>query len=410
MNTNANYILSTLESHGYEAYYVGGCVRDILLGKVAADFDITTNCLPDTVESLFKRTRATGKKFGTITVILTSFDGSDETFEITTFRCDQGYIDGRRPTSVAFSSDLKTDVERRDFTINAMAMDRSGKVYDYHNGQKHLLEKRLLTVGNPDQRFSEDYLRILRGIRFSSTLSFDLDPSVEKSILKYGSKVDSVSKERIYTEMIKLLVSCNPYHGLQYMYVLNIWPIFFPNIDFQRIHKSSLNKLPADLIHRLVYLYHQNHIEAIERSMGSFNLPKKTQKKITSLLIMLNHISSSALDNLSLTLKHALLNISRDDHAYFLEFLEIFIDTLPLHNYHSNTMILDTLKYIITNKSPLYMNDLAINGKDLMAYGIQGPSIGKTLLFLQQQVIITPGINVKSDLLYLAQNFSCDIV
>lgn len=408
MNLNANFVLSTLESHGYKAYLVGGCVRDMLLGKMPVDYDITTDCLPETVETIFSKTLATGKKFGTITVILTHSDGSPETFEVTTFRHDQAYSDGRRPTAVLFSKDLESDVQRRDFTINAMAMDINGRVYDYHKGQEDLENKRLMTVGDPDQRFTEDYLRMFRGIRFSATLDFDLDPSVAKSILAHGANLHSISKERLKTEMTKLLLSDTPYKGLQYMHTLSLWQTFFKDIDYHRIDKSSINNLDNNLLIRLVYIYFENDTLAIEKSMASFKLPKKIQARIRKRLLILDTINSCDHKDLLLIQKRALLNISRDEHVGFLGLLEDLYQTVTFNPYHNNKDILANYEAIIYGKFPLYINDLAIDGNDLRAIGIQGAAIGKTLSFLQEQVLVTPSINATSQLLALAQRFSCD--
>ena len=193
-------ILEKFNEAGYEAYLVGGCVRDYLLNDDFSDIDITTNALPDEVKQIFKKSIDTGIQHGTVTILI-----NGDSFEVTTFRTEDDYIDHRTPEKVEFVSDLKEDLDRRDFTINAMALDSKGKLYDYHCGEKDLRNKIIKTVNNPNERFFEDALRMLRAFRFSSKLGFEIEENTLKAIKNNAELIKFVSIERIVNEFRKLL-------------------------------------------------------------------------------------------------------------------------------------------------------------------------------------------------------------
>ena len=193
-------VLDKFNEAGYEAYFVGGCVRDYLLNDEFSDIDITTNALPDEVKQIFKKSIDTGIQHGTVTILI-----NGDSFEVTTFRTEDDYIDHRTPEKVEFVSDLKEDLDRRDFTINAMALDSKGKLYDYHCGEKDLRNKIIKTVNNPNERFFEDALRMLRAFRFSSKLGFEIEENTLKAIKNNAELIKFVSIERIVNEFRKLL-------------------------------------------------------------------------------------------------------------------------------------------------------------------------------------------------------------
>ena len=193
-------ILEKFNEAGYEAYFVGGCVRDYLLNDNFSDIDITTNALPDEVKKIFRKSIDTGIQHGTVTILI-----NGDSFEVTTFRTEDDYIDHRTPEKVEFVSDLKEDLDRRDFTINAMALDSKGKLYDYHCGEKDLRNKIIKTVNNPNERFFEDALRMLRAFRFSSKLGFEIEENTLKAIKNNAELIKFVSIERIVNEFRKLL-------------------------------------------------------------------------------------------------------------------------------------------------------------------------------------------------------------
>lgn len=193
-------VLEKFNEAGYEAYFVGGCVRDYLLNDDFSDIDITTNALPDEVKKIFRKSIDTGIQHGTVTILV-----NGDSFEVTTFRIEDDYIDHRTPEKVEFVSDLKEDLDRRDFTINAMALDSKGKLYDYHCGEEDLRNKIIKTVNNPNERFFEDALRMLRAFRFSSKLGFEIEENTLKAIKNNAELIKFVSIERIVNEFRKLL-------------------------------------------------------------------------------------------------------------------------------------------------------------------------------------------------------------
>ena len=193
-------VLEKFNEAGYEAYFVGGCVRDYLLNDEFSDIDITTNALPEEVKQIFRKSIDTGIQHGTVTILV-----DEDSFEVTTFRTEDDYIDHRTPEKVEFVSDLKEDLDRRDFTINAMALDSNGKLYDYHCGERDLRNKVIKTVNNPNERFFEDALRMLRAFRFSSKLGFEIEENTLKAIKNNAELIKFVSIERIVNEFRKLL-------------------------------------------------------------------------------------------------------------------------------------------------------------------------------------------------------------
>jgi len=203
-------VLEKFNKAGYEAYFVGGCVRDFLLGCEFSDIDITTNALPEEVKTIFRKSIDTGIQHGTVTILV-----SGESYEVTTFRTEDDYIDHRTPEKVEFVSDLKEDLDRRDFTINAMALDSNGKLYDYHCGERDLRNKVIKTVNNPNERFFEDALRMLRAFRFSSKLGFEIEENTLKAIKNNAELIKFVSIERIVNEFKKLLAGIGSKRSLE---------------------------------------------------------------------------------------------------------------------------------------------------------------------------------------------------
>lgn len=203
-------IYHKLVDNGYKAYLAGGCVRDALLNKQANDLDVATDATPDTIEKLFPKTVAVGKAFGVMLVIE---DGIS--FEVATFRSDGTYADGRRPDSVVFTT-AEEDAQRRDFTVNALFYDlNQGRVLDFVGGLKDLQAKKIQAVGNPQERFREDHLRLMRAVRFAAQLDFVIEPDTMAAIKQLAPNVKTVSAERIHEETFKLLKSANPVVGLQ---------------------------------------------------------------------------------------------------------------------------------------------------------------------------------------------------
>ena len=215
--------LDTLRQAGYAAHPVGGCVRDLLLGRTPGDYDLCTSARPEQVMALFERTIPTGIQHGTVTVLT-----GDGPVEVTTFRREGGYADGRHPDGVAFDVGLTEDLARRDFTINAMALGPAGEVIDPFDGQADLKAGLIRCVGEPDRRFAEDALRMLRAVRFAAQLGFAIAPETEEAIRRNAGRMARVSGERIKAELEKILLSPHPERAeelLRWGLLAHLWPV-----------------------------------------------------------------------------------------------------------------------------------------------------------------------------------------
>lgn len=218
-------IINNLQLHGYEAFAVGGCVRDSILARRPEDWDITTSAKPEEIKRLFRRTVDTGIEHGTVTVII----GKDS-YEVTTYRVDGAYEDGRHPKEVRFTSRLEEDLQRRDFTINAMAYNDDVRLVDVFGGMKDLNHHLIRCVGDPRERFLEDALRILRAVRFSAQLNFPIEPDTAEAIKELAPTLEKISAERIQAELVKLLVSPHP-ERIRDAYELGITKVILPEWD-----------------------------------------------------------------------------------------------------------------------------------------------------------------------------------
>ena len=260
-----NTIIQTLQEHGYEAYAVGGCVRDSLLGREPGDWDITTSASPDETKKLFARTVDTGIEHGTVTVLL-----GKEGFEVTTYRIDGKYEDSRHPTEVIFTRNLREDLLRRDFTINAMAYNDTEGIVDIFGGMDDLKRKIIRCVGNARERFGEDALRIMRGVRFAAQLGFSLEKETKEAMTELAPTLEKISAERIQTELVKLLVSDSP-ELIREAYHLGITAVILPEFDEMmrtgqetKYHRYDVGEhtvqavcnVPPDKVLRLTMLLH----------------------------------------------------------------------------------------------------------------------------------------------------------
>ena len=258
-------IIAELSAHGHEAYVVGGCVRDSLLGRPAHDWDITTSATPQEVKTCFRRTIDTGIQHGTVTVMLGKMG-----YEVTTYRLDGIYEDARHPKEVTFTSNLIEDLKRRDFTINAMAYNESRGLVDVFGGQEDLTQGVIRCVGDPCERFTEDALRMLRAVRFSAQLGFMIEEGTKEAIRQLSPTIAKISAERIREELMKLLVSEHP-EELRAVYELGLTAVFLP--EFDRMMETPQNTphhcytvgehtihavcgVPADPVLRVTMLFH----------------------------------------------------------------------------------------------------------------------------------------------------------
>lgn len=254
---HAREIIHRLRESGHEAYFVGGCVRDFILNQTSSDYDIVTSARPEEVMKLFPRTVAIGAKFGVVAVII-----DNHPFEVATFRSDDVYEDGRHPSRIHYST-AREDVFRRDFTINGLLMDPdTGDIIDYVNGRFDIDNKIVRTIGNPGKRFREDYLRLLRAVRFAANLHFDLEPATQDAVKREASNIRHISVERIREELNKILTSGGARRGFELMMQTDILqnilpeicrlkgveqpPRFHPEGDVWQHTLKMLELLPAD--------------------------------------------------------------------------------------------------------------------------------------------------------------------
>jgi len=399
----AQKVLKTLMNNGCEAYLVGGCVRDMLLGKKPVDYDVTTSCLPDMVEGLFERTLPIGKQFGTIIVhYKDKTHNISEDYEVTTFRSESEYTDGRRPSAITFSKTLSEDLERRDFTINAMAMDIHEKVYDFFGGLEDLNDKIIRTVGDAHERFSEDYLRMMRAIRFATTLDFELEDSVKEAIKKYGRMLAYISMERINVEFTKLLVSDHPSKGLKLLKDLNLWHILFPNLQLNDSTIELMDHLEPHLEHRMALLFSNvdeaTIISALKRLKYSKRICAKTAAYAMNLWGAYDH---NDIDKLKYHAKKLIITIGKENIHDFLALKRSISKKHALYDgdiWDDTENLMAMCLYIVENNIPLHTSDLAINGRDLINLGYRGREIGIKLSTLLEKVLKDESLNNKDHL------------
>lgn len=373
---NVVKLINILEASSFEAYAVGGCVRDSLMNQTPNDWDICTSALPDRMKQCFKnfRTVETGLKHGTLTVIA---DG--EPYEITTFRRDGEYRDHRHPEQVEFVSDLQTDLSRRDFTVNAMAVHPEKGVVDFCGGIDDLNKKIIRCVGNPDLRFTEDALRIMRGVRFASTLGFSIAEETEKSILKNAHLLKEIAAERITVELKKTVTGKNaPYIMKKYraVFAQRIPEWLKYSVEEWNNLCGCLENLPQDVSLRLTVLYSGAETEDIRNSLRNLKFEKAVQEEIVVLKESLNIKLCPDLSSMCRFLNK--LGEERGKKALLLR------ESL----YGSQEENFKCMEQVISEKRCFTLRDLAVSGNDLCELGFKsGREIGDMLNFLLQKVM-----------------------
>ncbi|MGD7008023.1 CCA tRNA nucleotidyltransferase [Metabacillus sp. 84] len=279
-------VIEELEKNGYEAYFVGGSVRDLLLGREIRDVDIATSAPPEEIERIFPKTADVGAAHGTILVLM-----EGEPFEVTTFRTESAYENFRRPENVQFVTSLTEDLKRRDFTINAIAMDKNGNLYDYFHGREALSLKLIQTVGSPEERFSEDALRMLRALRFSSQLQFSLSEDTLEAICKLSGLLKHISVERKLSEFDKLLSGKSAVPALHLLRDTGLID-YMPGLAMpsNRMDQFLARTLPASFgtAQRWALLLFDLHPEEPEKFLKQWKKPGKTMKEILNILFFLN--------------------------------------------------------------------------------------------------------------------------
>ncbi len=287
-------IIDRLAENGYEAYFVGGSVRDMLLGREIGDVDIATSAKPHEVIRLFDKTLPIGIEHGTVVV-----EQAGRFFEVTTFRTDGDYLDFRRPSEVQFVSSLKEDLQRRDFTINAIALTKEGEIIDPFNGRADLKQKRICTVGKPSERFSEDALRMMRALRFSSQLDFKVEEETAKAIARHAEMLKHIAVERILVEFDKLLLGVNRKDALRMLAVTGLsesLPGFAGHGDvLQRTAACRLEEL-TELAEIWTVLFHFLGNRDLQKLFNKLKFPKRRRKEI---LILLDAVHAASSDGWS---------------------------------------------------------------------------------------------------------------
>ena len=394
---NVENIIGSLEEHGFEGFAVGGCVRDSLLKKTPKDWDITTDALPVDMKKIFKKTFDTGIAHGTVTVLM---DGVG--YELTTYRIDGNYSDGRHPDSVSFSKNLSEDLCRRDFTINAMAYSNKKGIVDLFDGRKDLQNGVIRAVGDAKKRFDEDALRMLRAVRFAAQLGFKIDDDTFEAIKEKAKLLSKVSKERIFVELNKSL--CGDFaQNIKMVYTSGLYR--YIGKEFAKLDKSIYNFYPRKFPNKkhmywAAFLENIENVEAVKKILFELKSDNATRNN-TYLLVkeLKNPLPSSDED-----IRWSLHRIGAD---LFCDYIEI------LKSDKKNVDILDKID-TIENRYSLILKEnhayeismLDITGKDLMDIGIsKGPKIGEVLEFLLKKVIENPLNNEKSSLLRLAKEF-----
>ena len=394
---NVENIIERLKEHGFEGFAVGGCVRDSLLKKTPKDWDITTDALPEDMKKIFKKTFDTGIAHGTVTVLM---DGVG--YELTTYRIDGNYSDGRHPDSVSFSKNLSEDLCRRDFTVNAMAYSHNKGIVDLFGGRKDLQNGIIRAVGDAKKRFDEDALRMLRAVRFAAQLGFKIDDDTFAAIKEKAKLLSNVSKERIFVELNKSL--CGDFaQNIKMVYTSGLYR--YIGKEFAKLDESIYDFYPRKFHNKkhmywAVFLENIENAEAVKKILFELKSDNAT-KNNTYLLVkeLKNPLPSSDED-----IRWSLHRIGAD---LFCDYIEI------LRSDKKNKDILDKID-TIEDRYSLIMKEnhayeismLDITGKDLMDLGIsKGPKIGEVLEFLLKKVIENPLNNEKSSLLRLAKEF-----
>jgi len=437
IDKKAKKVIYMLESKGYNAYIVGGCLRDILLGRKSQDIDITTDALPNEIIDVFKysyKVIETGVKYGTVTVIIEA-----SPIEITTFRSEQDYVDGRRPEKVSFEKDIKADLSRRDFTVNAMAYNDKDGLIDLFDAKRDLEDKIIRCVGNPRQRFKEDKLRMLRAVRFGTTLDFKIEDETFKAIKEYSQYLNEISIERINAELSKMLLVQKPSKAMLLLkktgLLKNILPVIDDMYGFSQqnpYHEKDLffhtmdvlDSVRDDLVLRLAALFHDSgklYTKTVdENNIGhfyghselSFDIARDNLKRLrysnNTIELVALLCKKHMIDTRNITKKgiRKLISLFGKENIYYL---------IELQRADSASTTLggdDTLKNkvdeVLAEEDIFSLKDMDIDGNDVRNLGYKGKEIGDILKYLFDKVMENPKINEKTILLEIIKREIAD--
>ncbi len=437
---NVRTIIETLESCGHEAYAVGGCVRDSILGKTPADWDITTSALPEQVKKIFPRTVDTGIAHGTVTVLLRG--GS---YEVTTYRIDGAYEDARHPSEVSFTSNLLEDLRRRDFTINAMAYNERSGLVDAYDGIQDLKDHRIRCVGDPMERFSEDALRMLRAVRFCAQLGFSMEEGTRAAITELAPTIAKVSAERISVELVKLLVSDHP-EMMEQVYETGLSAVILPELDEMMktdqhcrhhcypVGKHTMEALrwtPKDKVTRLAVFLH-DVAKPASRTTDSkgwdhfYGHPERGAEMAGQILRRLKFDNDTIYrvkalvgahdkrpEATGISVRRAVVEIGQD--AFPRVFDVKRADVMAQSCYCRKEKLQEIAAFeqlyhrCMEQKECLSIRELQVDGKDVMDLGIgQGKAVGAVLKHLLDWVLEDPDRNQRSLLLEEAKRYKLE--
>ncbi len=424
-------IITILQNHGYEAYAVGGCIRDSILGREPEDWDITTSAMPEETKALFAKTFDTGIEHGTVTVLM-----GDEGFEVTTYRIDGEYEDSRHPKEVTFTRNLKEDLLRRDFTINAMAYNEKDGLVDIFGGITDLEAKIIRCVGDAKERFSEDALRILRGIRFAAQLGFAIDEETEEGMRRLAPTLAHISAERIQAELTKMIVSDRP-ELLRKAYELGITKVFLPEFDRIMLTEQetphhiysvgehtlhAMQNIRADKVLRLTMLLHDMGKPALKTTdadgtahfkrhaaesqiiandvMKRLKFDNDTLHKVTHLVCYHDYRMPATAKNV----RRAMNKIGEGLFPLYMEVRRADVLAQSMYQREEKIRNLDEIEKLyreITQAGEcVSLKTLAVSGKDLINAGMKpGKELGVCLNQLLELVIEDPTLNKKELLL-----------
>ena len=434
---NVKRIIELLSESSFKAYAVGGCVRDAIMGKAVSDYDITTSAKPEAVEKILSdngiKFIETGLKHGTITAVI-----EHTPYEITTFRTDGKYRDNRHPESVQFVSDIKEDLSRRDFTVNAIAYNDADGFIDLFGGKEDIENRIIRTVGDSNKRFNEDALRIMRALRFSSQLGFEIEENTQKAIFENKELLKNIANERLYSELIKTLMGENCEEVLlKYREVIAVViPELIPSFDFPQHNKwhlydvythsvKSVAQTPQKDYMRLAMLLHdigKPHCKTTDENGSDHfyahaNIGAEQARVILKRLRVSNEIlnksvalienHSDYLSQKKKTIKRRMKILGEDLIFDFIDFqiadLKSHNPTLAENEIKALEEIREITKEIIESNEAYSIKDLDINGFDLMKLGFEGREISEVLEKLLAEVIANPTKNKKEILLSIAE-------
>lgn len=437
----ARFIVNTIMAAGYEAYVVGGCVRDSILGRTPQDWDITTSATPQQVKALFPRTLDTGLQHGTVTVMQ-----DKEGFEVTTYRIDGEYEDSRHPREVIFTPNLEEDLKRRDFTINAMAYNEEIGLVDLFGGMQDLQEGIIRCVGNAEERFAEDALRMLRAIRFSAQLGYSIEEKTRAAIRLMAPTLSRISAERIQVELVKMMVSDHPDY-LREAYALGVTKVFLPEFDacmetgqHNPHHRYSVGEhilhscleVGPDKVLRLTMLLHDIakpgtltvDKKGISHFYGHAEVGRKMAEKILRRLKFDNHTTQTVCTLVKYhdhdtgvkeepTLQSARRFMNKIGAEYCPALFAVKrADILAQSDYRRQEKLErlhrweELYEQICRENQCVSLKQLAVTGKDLIGAGMKpGKELGEVLQFLLRQVLDDPSLNERETLLRMAKDF-----